>query len=136
MEGRKRVLLGAVSVAAVLTMMGAVSWACTPLASIKATPAAGAPGTNVTLTGSSFDPKAGSVRIFWGGASGRLLTTANVSPTGSFTANVVVPSDTYSGNQIVTAVPANGSASPANLMFKVDGAPAAPASPAVVQGAE
>ena len=122
--------------AAVLALMGAVAWACTPLASIRATPAQGAPGTNVALTGSSFDPKAGSVRIFWGGASGRLLTTAPVNASGAFSANIVVPSDAYSGSQIITAVPANGSAGPTNLMFKVENAPAAPAAPAVTQGQE
>ena len=119
-----------------LVLLGAVAWACTPLASIRATPAAGAPGTNIALTGSSFDPGAGSVKIYWGGASGRFLTTAPISPSGAFSTNIVVPSDSYGGSQIVTAVPANGSAGPTNLMFRVDGAPAAPAAPSVLQGEE
>ena len=136
MDRRKRVLGGAVSVAAVLALMGAVAWACTPLASIRATPAQGAPGTDVALTGSSFDPKAGTVRIYWGGASGRLLTTAPINASGAFSANIVVPSDAYGGSQIIAAVPANGSASPTNLMFRVDNAPPAPAAPAVTQGQE
>ena len=135
MEARKRGLVGVVSVAAVLAMVGAVAWACTPLASIRATPAQGAPGTNVTLTGSSFDPKGASVNVYWGGASGVKVASAPISATGTFTANFAVPANAFGGNQVITAVPANGSAAPTNAMFVVQNAPLVPP-PSLAQGTE
>ena len=140
MDGRKRGLVGAVGVAAVIALMGAVAWACTPLASLKATPANGVAGTKVTLTGSSFDSKGGPIKVWWDGAGRQALGNATVTGTGSFSFIFEVPAGATGGSHIVTATQ-NGAdgkpipTSPVNMMFRVDGAAAAVA-PSNLQGTD
>lgn len=140
MNGRKRGLVGAVGVVAVIALMGAVAWACTPLASLRATPANGVAGTKVTLTGSSFDSKGGPIKVWWDGAGRQALGTATVTGTGSFSFLFEVPAGATGGSHIVTATQ-NGAdgkpipTSPVNMMFRVDGAAAA-AAPSNFQGTD
>lgn len=138
MDGRKRGLVGAVCVAAVCALMGAAAWACTPLASIRATPPNGAVGTTVTVTGSSFDAAGQPISLFWDGARGQLLKT--VPGAASFTTTIQVPAGAAGGSHVVTATQrgADGNpipTSPVNMMFRVDGAPVAVA-PSNVQGSD
>lgn len=116
-----------------MTLLAATSWACTPQASLRVTPGAGAPGTTVSVTGSTFDAAGQPVKIFWGGASGTQVATASVNASRSFTASFVVP-QSAGGVFIVSATQkgADGNyiaGSPVNTTFRIEG-PAAGAAAA------
>ena len=137
MERRRTALRGGLVASAALvgamTLLAATSWACTPQASLRVTPGAGAPGTTVTVSGSTFDAAGQPVRIFWGGASGTQIGTASVNAARSFSTTFVVP-QSAGGVFIVSATQkgADGNyiaGSPVNTMFRVEG-PAATAAAA------
>jgi len=138
MDGRKRGLVGAVAAGAVCLMLGAVAWACTPLASIRTTAASAAPGATIPLTGSGFDAGGQPIAIHWDGAQGPVLKT--VPPSASISTTIQIPANAYGGSHIVTAtqLTADGKpipTSPVNMMFKVD-ASGGPAVATSVQGTE
>ena len=139
MDGRKARLsgvLGAVGVLAAVTVLGTASWACTPLATIKTSAPGGPVGSTITVTGSTFDAAGQPVKVWWGGASGIQVATANVTSARTFTATFAVP-NAGTGTKIVSATQndASGNAiagSPVNTLFKVDG-PTAPAAASNLQ---
>ncbi|MGH9177419.1 MAG: hypothetical protein ACRD0N_02535, partial [Acidimicrobiales bacterium] len=110
----------------VLALVGAAAWACTPQANLRSTPTSGPIGTKITVTGSSFDPAGGQVRVYWGGASGTQVATATVGSNRGFTASFNVP-DVAGGTHIIAATQyTNGqpiAGSPVNMTFKVEGSP-------------
>ena len=131
--------MGGVAVLAMVVLVGSAAWACTPQAGIKGSPSSGTAGTKVTITGSTFDPAGGPVKVWWGGSGRELLGEINVSSTRAFTFTFEVPSSANGGAHIVAATQndANGNpvaGSPANMTFRVDGAPAAAPAASVVQG--
>jgi hypothetical protein len=120
----KRGILAAAGVCMVLALVGAAAWACTPQAGLRSTPTSGTVGTKITVTGSSFDPAGGPVRVYWGGASGQQMATATVGANRGFTATFDVP-NVASGTHIIAATQyTNGqpiAGSPVNMTFRVDG---------------
>ncbi|MDP9389371.1 MAG: hypothetical protein M3Q48_16000, partial [Actinomycetota bacterium] len=120
-------------VLATLALIGGVAWACVPQARVTATPKSGAVGTEVTLSGTSFDASGGPVKVWWDGSGGRLLGTATVKADRTFSFSFKVPDGASGGSHVVatTQSDANGqpiAGSPVNTTFRVDGA--APAQPA------
>ena len=114
---------------AVLALVGAAAWACTPQASIKTSVASGTPGTNITVTGSTFDATGQPVKVWWGGAGKQLVATANVTASRGFTATFAVP-NVAGGVHIVAATQIDASGqpiagSPVNTTFRVDAPTAA-----------
>ena len=96
MRGRR----GAVAavLVALLTVWGAVAFACTNLATMTLSAAAGHPGDTITLVGTSFPvPRAGStatttpVVLRWRSSEGPILATAIPDRTGSISATFQVP---------------------------------------------
>lgn len=84
---RRVVATGVVGALACAVMAAGLAWACTPQAQFtRFSPASGAPGTQVTVTGDNFSDVA--VTIHWGSASGPVIGTAQ-GPT--FTTTVTVP---------------------------------------------
>lgn len=131
MERRRAAVRGGVLATAgvaLVTLLGSASWACTPQASLKMSVPGGPAGTNVTVTGSTFDASGSAVKLWWGGAGKTFLGTANVAPaTRQFTFAFSIP-DTGSGVKIVSATQNDSSGqaiagSPVNTTFRVDGAP-------------
>ena len=132
----RRGTVGGLAVLGVLVLLGAAAWACTPQASLRATPGSGTVGTKITLTGSSFDSAGQPVKIWWGGAGKTLVATAAVTASRSITATFAVP-DAPGGVHVIAAtqLDANGqpvAGSPVNTTFKVEGAAPA-AAPSNVQ---
>lgn len=136
MHGRscvgRRVLLGAVGVAAALAVAGGVAWACVPQASIRVSTPSGPVGTKVTVTGSTFDATGQPVKVWWGGAGKQLLGSAPVTASRTFTFAFEVPASS-GGSHIVAATQSDASGqpiagSPVNTLFRVEGAAPAPAS--------
>ena len=131
-------LLGCAAALAV-AVIGAAAYACVPQASLNLSPKAGAPGTKITVTGSSFDATGGPAKLWWGGPGKSLIGEFPVTPGRSFTATFEVPADSAGGSYVVSATQsdANGQSiagSPVSALFNVTGVPApspAPANPQV-----
>ena len=135
----RRVRLGglvAVPVTAAMLAFAAVAFACTPQASIRLSPSSGAAGTTVTVTGSSFTPGT-TVKVFWGGISGRLMGTTTATGSNTMSLTFQVPADAPNGQTIVAANQVKDGValgSPANALFNVNTAGGATvATPAVTQ---
>ena len=138
MDGRKRGLVGAVSAGAVCLMLGAVAWACTPLASLRTTAVSAAPGGTIPITGSGYDAGGQPIAIHWGGAQGPIVKT--LPPSARINTTIQVPANADGGSHIVTAtqLTADGKpipTSPVNMLIKVDG-PGGPAAATSVQGTD
>lgn len=107
--------LGALMCAALVA--GAVTaFACTSLATLNSSAAQGAPGSNLTITGSSFatsDSGASAVAIHWNGATGPLLATVTPDASGAISANVTVPTNVEPGYYILTATQTEKNGAPA-----------------------
>lgn len=119
-------------------MLGAVAWACTPLASLRTTATSAAPGATIPITGSGYDAGGQPIAIHWGGAQGPVVKT--LPPSASINTTIQVPANAYGGSHIVTAtqLTADGRpipTSPVNMLFKVDG-PSGPAAASSVQGTD
>ncbi len=68
-------------------------------AAVTASPAAGVPGTQVTLTGTNFDPNE-TVTIKW---NGEKIKTTKSNNSGSFLTKITIPADYVSGNGQIEA---------------------------------
>lgn len=102
---RKSAVLGFGGVA--LVLLGAMgAWACTNLATLNLSHAAGEAGTSVDITGSAFSaPSSGGqkVAIHWNAADGRVLTTATPDSTGNIEASVTIPAGAEPGYYVLVA---------------------------------
>lgn len=89
-------IFGAVAAAAVLAT-AAVGFACTNLATLNLSSAAGKPGDVVTVTGSSFNVNAKDVAastpvvLHWNGVDGPVLATVQPDKAGNISATFTVP---------------------------------------------
>lgn len=103
--------------------------ACTSLATLNISQPTGAPGTNLTITGSSFSTLssgASAVSIRWNGVDGPVLAQVAPDASGSISAGVAVPQNVEPGYYVITATqtdktgaPAFGT--PARMAFLVTG---------------
>ncbi|MHB1535607.1 MAG: hypothetical protein ACYC1D_13560 [Acidimicrobiales bacterium] len=93
--GIRRLLVGLGTMGAALVIGASPAWACTNLATMNLSNASGTPGTNVTVTGSSFAAaKAGPavpVQLHWNSVTGPVLATAIPDATGNISAAVTIP---------------------------------------------
>lgn len=131
-------MLGGFGALAAVVLIGGAAFACTPQAGLKSNPTSGPVGTNMTLSGSTFDASGGPVKIYWDGAGRTLLGTAAVAADRTFTIQVSVPEGASSGTHIVSATQtdANGqpiAGSPVNTTFRVEGPAPVAAAPSNVQ---
>lgn len=118
------------SVVALATVaLAAVAYACTNLASLNLSDPGGVPGTQVTVTGSSFEPAASGatspVVLHLNDVSGPVLATAVPDGAGNITTMFTVPEDVQPGYQVIVATqadPEGGGAAfgtPARATFQV-----------------
>lgn len=103
-----------------------VAWACTNLATMNLSNAAGTSGQSVTITGSSFNvAKAGPavpVQLHWNGVAGPVLATAIPDATGNISAAVTVPQASPGYYVVVATQQINGVdayGTPARAAFQV-----------------
>lgn len=136
---------------ALLLVSAMAAWACTNLATLNLDKSAGAAGTSVDITGSSFATESAryaevsAVEIRWNGVDGAVLATARPDSAGNIATTVRVPSDAAPGYHVLVATqsttdkegnvsPAYGT--PARAAFSVAGevpqVTAAPAGPSSV----
>lgn len=140
-----RVSLGlGIGIAGVIGMAVTAVLACTSLATLNVSQPTGATGTDVNVTGSSFqtaDRGASAVSIRWNAIDGPVLAQVAPDASGSITATITVPANLQPGDYILVATqtdktgqPAFGT--PARLAFEVTGSgTAAPAVQTVNQAA-
>ncbi len=105
-------------------LIGGAAWACVPGASITLAPPTGGPGTNVTVTGSTFDSQGSPVNIYWDGTAGQLMGQAQVQPDRTFRFTFAVPGVEDGRSHVVSAtqLDRNGLAyNPVNRAFKMSG---------------
>lgn len=131
---------------------GIVAFACTSLASLNLSQASGAAGSQVTVTGSSFNPSAKPdadglftpVTLHWNSVSGPVLADGIVpDPTGAIgPIAITIPSSATPGYYMVVATQqqiqgGSGEAygTPARTVFQVTGSAGAPA-PAPLNNAQ
>src|SRR3989442_13574624 len=110
MKGRSLfVSLGAVGVA--LTIGLGTAWACTNLATLNLSNAAGQPGQSITVTGSSFKAVASGpaapVVLHWNAVAGPVLATVVPDATGNIPAQAVLP-PAEPGHSVLLATQAEG----------------------------
>lgn len=123
-------LLGPALAAAAVVILSAQVFACTSLATLNLGTPSGAPGSQLTLTGSSFntiDSGASAVALHWNGASGPVLTTVTPDASGAIAASITVPANAEPGYYIITATQTQGASgadawgTPAKVAFQVVG---------------
>lgn len=121
---QRRLWVGIVAVIATAMSAAAVAWACTPTADMTAGPGSGAPGTQVTFTGTGFDR--GIVELRMDSTTSAPLATVQ-GP--SFSVTLTVP-ETSPGYHTFGAVGYNSegvAVGEASVPFEVTGASAEPA---------
>lgn len=135
---------------AAVAVAGIVAYACTSLASLNLSQASGAAGSQLTVTGSSFNPSVKPdadglftpVTLHWNSVTGPVLADGIApDPTGAIgPVTVTVPASATPGYYMVVATQqqiqgGTGEAygTPARTVFQVTGSAAAPA-PAPAQG--
>lgn len=92
MHARK--LLFGVGVVGAGLLFAASAWACTNLATLNLSQAAGTSGQPITLTGSSFKVATGDpipVIVHWGSATGPVLASVAPDPNGNISASITIP---------------------------------------------
>ena len=127
-----------IGLAGVISMSVAGVLACTSLATLNVGQAQAAPGTDVQVTGSSFqttDKGASAVSVRWNAVDGPVLASVVPDASGAISATITVPANLQAGDYILVATqndktgqPAFGT--PARLAFEVTGSGAAAAAPA------
>jgi hypothetical protein len=138
----RRLLLGCSVVGAGLLFAASAAWACTNLATLNLSNAAGTSGQSITVTGSSFHVASSGaqtpVALHWNGAAGPVLATVTPDATGNISATVTIP-DAQPGYYVLVAtqqtngVDAYGT--PARAAFQILAPGQHPAvSPNAVQG--
>jgi hypothetical protein len=97
MSLKGRVWLGTVAGAVALLVVGTVAFACTNLATLNLSSAAGKPGDVVTVTGSSFRVNSNNVEasnpvmLRWNGVDGPVLAEVKPDRAGNISATFTVP---------------------------------------------
>lgn len=125
--------------AAIALVSASTAWACTNLATLNLSKPAGEPGSQVSVTGSSFSADGAPVKLHWNGDSGDVLAKAKPDSAGNISATMKVPADARPGYSVIVATqtskdgPAFGT--PARASFLVGSAAAAPSSEAPPSGA-
>ncbi|HEX3541864.1 MAG TPA: hypothetical protein VHT75_15630 [Acidimicrobiales bacterium] len=122
----KRMLLGFGVIGAGLLFAASAAWACTNLATLNLSQAAGSSGQNVTVTGSSFKVASTGpaipVVLHWNGATGPILATVAPDATGNISASVTIP-DAQPGYYVLVATQqVNGTdayGTPARAAFQI-----------------
>lgn len=89
--------------AVALLLTAATAWACTNLATLNLGKAAGEPGNQVKVTGSSFAADAQAVKFHWNGETGEVLAKAKPDDAGNVSATVKIPSDARPGYNVLIA---------------------------------
>jgi len=135
----RRGLLAAAGAVAAGVLIGGAAWACTPQAGLRGNVTSGAPGSTITLTGSTFDAAGSPVTLYWDGVRGTQIGTATVTAARTFSAQITVPENATAGTHIVSATQKDAlgqpiAGSPVNMTFRVDGGTVAPAPTPNVQG--
>lgn len=100
-------ILGASAAAAGSMVFAAAAWACTNLATLNLSNATGAPGSQVTLTGSSFTPTAAGkiappVVLHFNSLTGPALATVHPNAAGDISATFTVP-QAQPGDYVIVA---------------------------------
>jgi hypothetical protein len=89
-----------------MLLAASAAWACTNLATLNLSQAAGTSGQSITVTGSSFHVAstgpATPVVLHWNGAAGPVLATVNPDATGNITATITIP-DAQPGYYVLVA---------------------------------
>ncbi len=122
----RRMVVGLGAVAGAMLLAASAAWACTNLATLNLSSAAGTSGQNITVTGSSFKvastgPQT-AVALHWNGAAGPILATVTPDSTGNISTTVTIP-DAQPGyyvlvaTQVVGGVDAYGT--PARAAFQI-----------------
>ncbi len=138
-----RVSLGlGIGAAAALAITISTVLACTSLATLNTSQPTGATGTDINVTGSSFqttDKGASAVSIRWNAIDGPVLAQVAPDASGSIAATIKIPANLQPGDYIIVATqsdktgqPAFGT--PARLAFEVTGT--GTAAPAVQPAAQ
>ncbi len=95
--GIRRLVVGIGAVGASLVIGSSAAWACTNLATMNLSNAAGTSGQSITVTGSSFHAASASspanvpVQLHWNSVTGPVLATAIPDQTGNISASVTIP---------------------------------------------
>jgi len=103
----RRLLLGVGVAGAGLLFAASSAWACTNLATLNLSNAAGTSGQSITVTGSSFSVASATapavpVVLHWNGATGPVLATVTPDATGNISATVTIP-DAQPGYYVLVA---------------------------------
>lgn len=121
---RRFMIMALPAIVVVAAASTAAAYACTNLATLDLSAPSGAPGTALSVTGSSFTPNL-PVVLHWNSLTGPALATVNAGPTGSIAASVTVPSTAQPGDYVIVATEnSHGQAAfgtPARATFQVIG---------------
>lgn len=131
----RRWLAAGVVVGAFALLWASSAWACTSLASLNLSSATGAPGSNVTLNGSSFSPNPGPIQpvvVHWNGVNGPILATITPNAVGTISGTITIP-QASPGQYVIVATQSDGMGgqafgTPARAEFSI-GVPASAAAP-------
>ncbi len=139
----RRLLLGFGVAGAGLLFAASSAWACTNLATLNLSNAAGTSGQSITVTGSSFSVASATapatpVVLHWNGATGPVLATVTPDATGNISATVTIP-DAQPGYYVLVATQQSGGVdkygTPARAAFQILAPGQRPAvAPNAVQG--
>jgi hypothetical protein len=109
-------VLGAAGVAGGTMLFAAAAWACTNLSTLNLSNATGAPGSQVTVTGSSFTPSAAGqvappVVLHFNSLTGPALATTHPNAAGDITATFTVP-QAQPGDYVIVATQTTAKGTP------------------------
>lgn len=110
--------------AAVVLVVAALAFACSPQAGISLTPNVGPAGSTVTVAGSGFSRAGGPVEVYWNSRSTAPVASAEPDLTGKVSLSFSVPAGARGGYYTVIAI--QNPAFPARAVFQVPGSSAPP----------
>lgn len=115
----RRISLISTAILFLLSLAVMTAWACTNLATLNLSAAAGEAGTQVDVTGSSFASTYGEgqdVVIHWDATDGAVLATATPDAVGNISTTIRIPDSATPGDHVLVAtqdaVAEDGSVSP------------------------
>lgn len=102
---KRRVSTVLFTATALMMISAMAAFACTNLATLNLSQSAGAPGTDIDVTGSSFSTgdDVQAVEIRWGGTNGEVLAEASPDSTGAIETTVTIPEDAQPGYHVLAA---------------------------------
>jgi len=86
-----------------LVLSVAPSYACSDLATFKAFPSTGTPGTAFSVRGEQFTAE-GEVALKWGGSNARVLRTTTTDAAGNLVESLTVPADAQATSYLLSAI--------------------------------